>query len=34
MELAGVTSAFKKEDWIEKENYRLIGILTNLSKVF
>ena len=34
MKLADITPVFKKEDRINKENYRPISILSNLSKVF
>ena len=31
---AGITPIFKKEDSLNKENYRLVSILPHLSKVF
>ena len=34
LKYAGVRAAFKKDDKTDKENYRSISILPNLSKVY
>ena len=34
LELAEVTSVFKKEDELSKENYRLVSVLSHESKIF
>ena len=34
MKLANITSGFKKDDRTDKNNYRPISILPNLSKIF
>ena len=34
MKLAGITPVFKKKDSLNKQNYRPVGVLPSISKIF